>query len=90
MSGCSQKELLKNGTTSAFEEGRIFTTKFEQNDSRIYLEDGLYSRWTEGDLIGLFDGSTLNRQYCLDGKTGDKSGTFSLVETSIHMDWEPM
>jgi len=80
VSGCSQDEMLRHDT-SASGKGRTFTTEFEQNDSRTYLEDGLYSRWTEGDLIALFDGNTLNRQYRFDGKTGDKSGTFSIVET---------
>jgi len=82
VSGCSQEEVLKNGTASVSGQGRIFTTGFEQNGSRTYLEDGLYSCWTEGDLIALFDGNTLKRQYRFDGKTGDKSGTFSIVDNA--------
>jgi len=34
---------------------RTFTASFENNDSRTYVEDGLYSRWTEGDRVSLFD-----------------------------------
>lgn len=48
ISGCSQEEMLKNDSISSSGEGRTFTTSFENNDSRTYLEDGLYSRWTEG------------------------------------------
>jgi len=53
-------------------------------ESRTYLEDGLYSRWTEGDRISLFDGSTLNNQYLFGGKTGDMGeGTFSVPSMRI-------
>ena len=76
--GCSEEEMLQNGT-SASGEGRTFTTSFENGDSRTYLEDGLYSRWTEDDRVSLFDGNSLNRQYRFDGKTGATGGTFSIV-----------
>ena len=78
VSGCSEEEMLRNGT-SASGEGRTFTTSFEKIESRTYLENGLYSRWTEGDRISLFDGSNLNLEYKFDGKTGDNGGTFSMV-----------
>ena len=75
VSGCTQEEMLRNGT-SVSGEGRTFTTSFENDESRTYLEDGLYSRWTEGDRISLFDASTLNSQYLFAGDTGDSGGTF--------------
>ena len=75
VSGCSEEEMLRNGT-SASGEGRTFTTSFEKNESRTYVENGVYSRWTEGDRISLFDASTLNNQYLFAGDTGDSSGTF--------------
>ena len=62
VSGCTQEEMLRNGT-SVSGEGRTFTTSFEQNESRTYLEDGRLSRWTAGDRISLFDANTLNSQY---------------------------
>ena len=74
VSGCTQEEILQNGTSAS--GGRTFTTAFEQNESRTYLEDGKYSYWTEDDRISLFDGSTLNQQYIFSGETGDDSGTF--------------
>ena len=78
VSGCSQDEVLLNGT-SASGEGRTFTTSFENNESRTYLEDGRLSRWTEGDRISLFDASTLNNQYLFGGDTGDSGGTFFML-----------
>ena len=78
VSGCSQEEILQN-VTPVSGEGRTFTTSFEQNESRTYLEDGRLSRWTEGDRISLFDANTLNSQYLFAGDTGDSSGTFFLL-----------
>ena len=78
VSGCTQEEMLRNGTFVSG-KGRTFTTSFENDESRTYLEDGLYSRWTEGDRISLFDGSTQNREYKFNGKTGDNGGTFTML-----------
>ena len=78
VSGCSQEEMSKNGTSST-SEGRVFTTSFEQNDSRTYVKDGHLSRWTEGDCISLFDASILNCQYLFAGDTGDSGGTFFML-----------
>ena len=77
VSGCTQDDMLRNGTSAS--GGRKFTASFEQDDSRTYVKDGLYSRWTEGDLISLFDAGTLNCQYLFSGKTGDSSGNFFLL-----------
>jgi len=77
VSGCSQEEMLKH--TSSASGGRVFTTSFENDESRTYLEDGKYSRWTEGDRISLFDASTLNNQYLFAGDTGDSGGTFFML-----------
>lgn len=75
VSGCSQEEMLRNGTFAS-EESRIFITSFEKNESRTYVENGCLSRWTKGDFISLFVGNTLNCQYLFDGETGDSGGKF--------------
>ena len=51
----------------------------EEGDTRTYIENGKYLRWNEDDRLTIFFGNTLNRQYKFNGKTGDNSGTFSLV-----------
>lgn len=78
VSGCSREEMLDNESTTP--GGRIFTTSFEQNETRTYVEDGRLSRWTAGDRISLFDGNSWNLQYQFDGETGDSGGTFSMVD----------
>jgi len=77
VSGCTQDEMLRNGTSAS--GGRIFTTSFESDESRTYVEDGHLLRWTAGDQISLFDGNTLPLQYQFKGWTGDNAGTFYMV-----------
>ena len=74
VSGCSQKEEFNNQNVAP--EGRVFTTSFENNQSRTFVKDGYLSCWTADDRISLFDGNTLNLQYKFYGKTGDNGGTF--------------
>lgn len=62
---------------------RLFHTSFEDISTRTYLEDGGVLLWHESDLISLFAGNTLNRKYQFDGKTGDNSGTFSIVDNDF-------
>ena len=78
--GCNQEELVNNQSTTS--ENRTFTASFEQKESRTYIEEGNLLRWTEGDQISLFIGSTFNNQYQFDGETGDNASTFSPVSQS--------
>ena len=50
-------------------------------DTRTYLENDKYLRWTAGDEISYFN-TTTNLQYRFKGETGDNSGAFGLVTTS--------
>ena len=77
ISGCNLEEIQDQQLNLQY--GRIFTASFEQNETRIYVENGNLLRWNTGDQISLFDGNTLNLQYQFDGETGDNSGTFSIV-----------
>lgn len=54
------------------------TADFDES-TRTYIEDGLYLRWHEEDLITAFVGSTLNCQYKFLGGTGDNSGEFEPI-----------
>lgn len=73
-SSCSQEENVQQQTVS-FSDCK-FVAFFEQNESRTYLEDGKYLRWTANDELSIFMGKTLNRQFRFTGETGDNSGGF--------------
>lgn len=73
-SSCSQEEIVQQQTVSLSD--CKFVASFEQNESRTYLEDGKYLRWTANDELSIFMGKTLNRQFRFTGETGDNSGGF--------------
>lgn len=55
------------------------TAGFADDETKTYVHNNTYLRWHEADLITAFYGNSLNRQYKFKGKTGDNSGTFSLI-----------
>ena len=81
VSSCGQEEILKS--QSADSSLPKVTAGFEENNSRTYIEQGKWLRWTAGDQISLFYGNTLNLPYTFDGETGDNAGTFSPGEEPI-------
>lgn len=52
-----------------------------EDDTRTYVENNLDLCWHEGDLVSVFCGSTLNSKYQFDGKSGDKGGELTAVES---------
>lgn len=55
------------------------TAGFAEGETKTYVHNNTFLRWHEADLITAFYGNSLNRQYKFKGKTGDNSGTFSLI-----------
>ena len=81
LSGCAEN-TLDNIAPEVNNEITLpdLTAGFADDDvTKTYVEESKYLRWHEADLITAFYGNTLNRQYKFKGKTGDNSGTFSLV-----------
>ena len=77
LSACSSfSEQIVITTT---DNNPTFTAYFDEEDTRTYLVDEKYIRWHEGDQLTIFNGTTLNKQYEFDGKTGANSGTFSFI-----------
>ena len=50
--------------------------EFDEEDTRTYLEQEKYLRWTAGDEISYFPAITYNMHYRFTGKTGDNGGAF--------------
>lgn len=87
ISSCAQDEMLEKSRLSTVSSQDVtFNASFEDetNDSRTYIEEDdvtskLYLRWTKGDEISIFRGTTLNQRFQFKGETGDNSGSFKLV-----------
>ena len=78
--GCTEVTIEQSNPLSEINSLPNLTASFvDEGETRTFVEDSKYLRWHEADLITAFFGNTLNRQYKFKGKTGDNSGTFSLV-----------
>lgn len=66
------------------------TAGFDSDQTRTYVENGVYLRWHEADAISAFVGNTGNNKYIFNGATGDNSGTFSLDSLTDPQTGEPI
>ncbi len=53
-----------------------------ESDTRTYLEQDKYLRWTKGDEISFFP-VTYNLRYRFDGETGDNNGSFTKITNKL-------
>lgn len=48
-------------------------------DTKVYVDEKIKMYWNEGDLISMFNKTTLNQEYRFEGNTGDYAGKFEKV-----------
>lgn len=77
--GCSENVIEQKDPIQLINENLPELIAGFVDDTRTYVENSKYLRWHEDDRLTTFYGNTLNRQYKFNGKSGDNSGTFSLV-----------
>ena len=95
MSSCIQdptKDLTTNTGTDTDADNanveKIYASFVEKGEnSRVELTKALHLAWTEGDIVYVV-GPNTQKKYKFDGKTGDRSGSFSLVESYEPLDVE--
>ena len=82
---CSCSEIFVDKKISKPNETNLpdITASFAEGATRTYVENNKYLRWNADDRLTIFYGNSLNRQYKFNGKTGDHSGTFSLVPSGV-------
>lgn len=75
-------------TTDAIDEQSVkveeqtpetLTVSFEDDDSRIQLNEAGKTVWTEGDLVSVFYRSNANQKWQYQGETGERTGTIKRV-----------
>ncbi|MBO5710117.1 MAG: hypothetical protein J6R62_01135, partial [Rikenellaceae bacterium] len=85
--------IVSCNTMEEFEDSTIFEgitppdtlhASFDQSesDTRTYIEQDKYLRWTKGDEISFFP-VTYNLQYRFDGETGDNNGSFTKITNKL-------
>ncbi|MBR5464396.1 MAG: leucine-rich repeat domain-containing protein [Alistipes sp.] len=81
MSACSKSDI-EEVNTSIGSESPIFYASLEGSDeTRTYLDENAYMRWTADDRVTIFFGENYNREFAFTGKTGATSGGFKQVST---------
>ena len=79
MIACNMTEDVENQVVSK----KLFHATIDDESTRTFVDEKIRLRWTEGDLISLFEGTTRNKQYKFLGETGDNAGDFEDITTGF-------
>ncbi|MBQ5861283.1 MAG: hypothetical protein IIW65_03970 [Alistipes sp.] len=79
MVACNMTEDVENQVVSK----KLFHATIDDESTRTFVDEKIRLRWTEGDLISLFEGTTRNKQYKFLGETGDNAGDFEDITTGF-------
>ena len=69
-----------------------FLASFEQpaEESKVYVNEDLYLRWTADDRVSIFNQNTYNQQFVFTGETGDNAGSFIEADASESATGNPL
>ena len=79
MIACNMTDDVDNQAVSK----KLFHATIDDESTRTFVDEKIRLRWTEGDLISLFEGTTRNKQYKFLGETGDNAGDFEDITTGF-------
>ena len=79
MIACNMADDVENQVVSK----KLFHATIDDESTRTFVDEKIRLRWTEGDLISLFEGTTRNKQYKFLGETGDNAGDFEDITTGF-------
>ena len=65
-------------------DDRSVSVSFEDDDTRIQLNEAQKTVWTKGDLVSVFYRSSVNEQWQFEGETGDRVGDIVPVDNSVN------
>lgn len=77
---CAEANIDEAANASDIGEKIYATIDNIEGDTRVELNDKLQTVWTEGDEILTFCNDHIKR-WSFDGKTGDRSGSFTCIKT---------
>ena len=78
---CTQ-DVVEEQTTIRTDAPDTIQVGFEDDDTRIQLNDVQKTVWTKGDLASVFYLSNANQKWQYQGETGERSGSLKLVENA--------
>ncbi len=81
LTACAEDGLNEvSGTKPTDEAPETLIASFEDDDTRIRLNDELRTVWTEGDLVSVFYRSDANQKWQYTGQTGARVGELTRVD----------
>lgn len=81
-SACTQEIIIEQSEGAPSDNiPETLTIGFEENDTRIELNEANKTVWTANDNISVFYQSDANQKWRFIGKTGDRIGTFKRVSS---------
>ena len=81
LTACAEDGLNEaSGTKPTDEAPETLIASFEDDDTRIQLNDELRTVWTEGDLVSVFYRSDANQKWQYTGQTGARVGELTRVD----------
>lgn len=79
---CS-KDTLSEPQGMPEQERRALTVSFDDEETRIQLNEATKTVWTKGDRLSVFYGTTTNEEWQFTGDTGDRTGEIVPVDGSF-------
>lgn len=78
---CTQ-DVIEEQTTIRTDAPDTIQVGFEDDDTRIQLNEAQKTVWTKGDFASVFYLSNANQKWQYQGETGERSGSLKLVENA--------
>ena len=84
LAACSKDAINEQSTTNPFDEApETLTVGFEDDQTRIELNEAQKTVWTKGDLVSVFYRSDANQKWQYTGETGERVAELTRVEAGV-------
>ncbi|MBR0336298.1 MAG: membrane lipoprotein lipid attachment site-containing protein, partial [Alistipes sp.] len=81
LAACSKDAINEQSTTNPFDEApETLTVGFEDDQTRIELNEAQKTVWTKGDLVSVFYRSDANQKWQYTGETGERVAELTRVD----------
>ena len=84
LAACSKDAINEQSITNPFDEApETLTVGFEDDQTRIELNEAQKTVWTKGDLVSVFYRSDANQKWQYTGETGERVAELTRVDAGV-------
>ena len=81
IAACAEDVINEQGLQPIVDDApETLTVGFEENDTRVQLNEETKTVWTKGDLVSVFYRSDANQKWQYQGETGERIGNLKCVD----------